>query len=513
MVKILDSKSILKLSDPWRIAFITLILLYLLPIWVFRYFPTQDGPCHIYNSFILKHYNDPDYVFNEYYDIRKEPIPNWASHVIMFLLMYVVPPLIAEKLLLTGYVIFMALSILYFINSEENKRIPLAFIGFPFIYNYLFLMGFYNFSLGLALFLLTIGYWWRHFNSFQVKDAFVLGSILVLLYFCHPFPLFLSLFSIGLMSILSLFPRFSNWKKTLLSFFSMLPSAGLGAYYIISKGTEQSPGGWKIERLWQYFIRNESLAYHSENQLIFGKIISGIFFALFIYTIIREHFFTREWRFGFRICRRDFFVLLCLAFFVLYLKAPDGFSKGGFIKTRFALFPFLIIIPYLSFNMPKLTRAIVGCLIMILSASYILQVGYYHKDMNNEIKIYNSGFNAVEKNKVILPLCFDYVSKSWRIGVFTHTLGYYGYETGCINLINYEAGTNYFPTIFKPSFHRPSIAEVHVGQNEIDFAKYKDDIHYILTWSMVPGSHVEKRILQYYNLIMENEKLKIFKRN
>jgi hypothetical protein len=126
----------------WSLAFLFLILVYVLPIWVFRYFPSQDGPCHIYNSFILRHYNDPEYVFNDFYDVRKAPIPNWASHASMMLLMYLVPPLIAEKLLLTGYIVLMAVAMLYLVNAVEGDRMPLVFPGFPFIYNYLFLMGF-----------------------------------------------------------------------------------------------------------------------------------------------------------------------------------------------------------------------------------------------------------------------------------------------------------------------------------------------------------------------------------
>ena len=122
--------------NPWTLAFLLLVMLYILPIWIFKYFPSQDGPCHIYNSFILKHYNDPEYRFSEFYEIRKSPIPNWASHASMMLLMYLVPPLIAEKLLLTGYIVLMAVSMLYLLDAVEGRRTPLVFIGFPFIYNY-----------------------------------------------------------------------------------------------------------------------------------------------------------------------------------------------------------------------------------------------------------------------------------------------------------------------------------------------------------------------------------------
>ena len=39
----------------------------LVPIWLFRYFPTQDGPSHLYNAFVLSHYFDVSSVVTHTY--------------------------------------------------------------------------------------------------------------------------------------------------------------------------------------------------------------------------------------------------------------------------------------------------------------------------------------------------------------------------------------------------------------------------------------------------------------
>ena len=39
----------------------------LVPIWIFRYFPTQDGPSHLYNAFVLSHYFDASSVVTHAY--------------------------------------------------------------------------------------------------------------------------------------------------------------------------------------------------------------------------------------------------------------------------------------------------------------------------------------------------------------------------------------------------------------------------------------------------------------
>ena len=82
-----------------------LIGAYLLPIWVFTYFPTQDGVSHVYNSQILTEYTNPEYPFRDYYEINWYPFPNWLSHFSLAALMFIFPSLIAEKIFLSLYVI------------------------------------------------------------------------------------------------------------------------------------------------------------------------------------------------------------------------------------------------------------------------------------------------------------------------------------------------------------------------------------------------------------------------
>lgn len=499
-------------TDIWISIFVLVLLLYILPIWIFKYFPSQDGPCHIYNSFILRHYNDHNYKFNEFYDINKKLVPNWTSHAFMMILMYLVPPLIAEKILLTTYIILMAVGMLYFLRAVGKDKTPLVFIGLPFIYNYLLLMGFYNFAFSVAFFIIAIGYWWKHFATFSIKDTIILAVLLVILYFSHAVSLVLALFSIAMMAFFCLFkksPRiFSNWKQVLLSLLCMLPVTILFLHY--TKGnTVSDPGGWTLKQLWQYFINNESLVYYSQKQIIFGKLVAVAFLCLSLFTLIRDRFFTKEWKFSFRIEKKDFLLLLCIIFFIIYIKAPDGLSGGGFIKTRMALFPFLIIIPWLSWDMPKIAKGIIATMLIIISVTYIVHSSYYHKAMSDNMEIYTSGYDVIEKNKVVMPLAFDSSGGSWRIGMFLHSVGHYGYTTGCIEMDNYEATTDYFPTYYKPDLFRPDTGIIEGRPGEVDFAKYANTIDYIITWSLASGD-VEAKIMQYYKLIKHNGDLKIF---
>ncbi|MDQ1328624.1 MAG: hypothetical protein QG641_1909, partial [Candidatus Poribacteria bacterium] len=48
---------------------IGLLLIHLIPIWTFKFIPTQDGINHVYNAYVLKEFNNPNYTqYRQVYD-------------------------------------------------------------------------------------------------------------------------------------------------------------------------------------------------------------------------------------------------------------------------------------------------------------------------------------------------------------------------------------------------------------------------------------------------------------
>ena len=287
-------------------------------------------------------------------------------------------------------------------------------------------------------------------------------------------------------------------------------------YLLTSPAAVAAGRGWTQASLWGAFIAGMSIAPHSSAQVVFGVALVGVFVLLFINTLLRGRALPGERSLIFRIWRGPGRAsaapaVLCIVCFIVYLAAPDTFGQGGYIKIRLALFPFLVVLPWLSFDIRGFTGRTVGCGFAMFAAAYIIHFAYLDKVLNDNIAAYTSGCDAIGRNKVILPLGFDYKDESWQIGVLTHVSAHCGYETGGINLINYEAGTTHFPTMFKQTFRRPSVDEVY--HHKIDFAAYKDTIDYVMTWAMVPGSSVEGQIAKYYKVIRENGKLKVFERD
>ena len=147
-------------------------MLYLVPVWAFQYIPTQDGPSHLNNAQILSQFTNPAYNFQKIYDLRLEPFPNWLSHAGLAALMRIFPPLTAEKILLSLYVIGFPLAFIYFIGAVDPAKKPLGLLSFAFIYNYLFMMGFDNFVFSIPLAFWALGYFWK--RRFRLTFGLVL---------------------------------------------------------------------------------------------------------------------------------------------------------------------------------------------------------------------------------------------------------------------------------------------------------------------------------------------------
>ena len=74
-------------------------------------------------------------------------------------LLFVVPPLIADKIILTLCVALFPLSARYALGAIRSEARSLAFLAIPLAYNWPLNMGFYNFTLGTIVFFFAVGFW------------------------------------------------------------------------------------------------------------------------------------------------------------------------------------------------------------------------------------------------------------------------------------------------------------------------------------------------------------------
>lgn len=481
------------LDGAWlRRLFFGLVLLYAIPPWTVHYLPTVDGPCHTYNAWIIRSYSDVP-LFQKYYEINTKPYPNWTGHGLMALLMFVVPPLVAEKLLVTLYVLVFLSGAWYLSGAITPDNRWLAFLAFPFVYNYMFQFGFYNFSLGLGLFLWTVGYWWRRRDRVNLRYGIGINLLLWLCYFSHIVAFVVALMAIAVLWLVT-FTK-GSWRHVPV----LLPQVVLPAWYFAVKGTESVLPAKKPLLVLARYLLDLKVLVIGEGQQWFALVVALTFLMFTIGTLwwvnLRRSGEDGDPSPRFR-RPEDAFLVLAVAFMALYFLSPDGMGGGSLLKPRLSMLPYLILLPWLA---PPLTRRARGLCVAGFALMAVLNLGYValvYQVMTGTVEKYLAGLAPVRPNTRVLPLLFHRDSPA-----LGHAIGYAALEKNLIDWDNFEATGSHFPAIFRASAPPPPYEDIEYHPGDLPVEKWKDRADYIYAWRMPQGHPLVRRLAEHYNLI------------
>lgn len=488
----LDSQS----DERWiRRLFFALVLLCVVPVWIVHYLPTVDGPCHTYNAWVIRSYADVP-LFQRYYEINTKPYPNWTGHGVMALLMLVVPPLVAEKLLVTLYVVLFLSGAWYLAGAVTPGNRWLAFLAFPFVYNGMFQYGFYNFSIGMALFLWIVGFWWRRREKVGLRYAVGMNLLLWTCYLSHIVAFVLALLAVAVLWLATL--SRGGWRRHLLHVAALAPQLVLPAWYFAVKGTESV---LPAQRAFPELARNLfglRVVAIGQAQHGFAAALACIFLVLAVATLgwmnFRRSGDPGDRRPAFR--QRDAFLLLAAVLTALYFFSPDGMGGGSLLKPRLSMFPYLVLIPWLA---PPFNRRARGLCTAGLALMALLNLGYIalaYQVMSGTMEKYLAGLAPVRPNTRVLPLLFRRESP-----VLGHATGYAALEKNLIDWNNFEATGAHFPAVFRASSPPPPYTEIESRPGELSVEEWKDRADYVYTWWLPQGHPLVERLAEHYNLI------------
>ncbi len=504
--------------DPDLLLFVALLVLQVVPLWAFRCFPSQDGPTHLENAVILRDYARPDRpLLREFYTLSDRFHPNWFGHLALVGLMTVLPPLLAEKVLLTGYVILLPLGLRYALEGVRQGAGWLAVLGFPFVGNFLFHMGFYNFCWSLALFPFVAGYYIRHWQSFGVRQSLVLGLLALLLYFCHPVGLAAAGLTVGVLALAWI----GLGRRLLGPVLAFVPAVALGAAFV---GRQGGGAVWQTPRLvlWDRLWQMEMLVSYVNLERLFTE---ALFCGLVVLTglVIASRWRTRA------VERRDCLLAVAGAMFAAYFAAPTELSGGGFVEPRLALLAFLTLILWLGVHpFSRTLKHLVQAAATVIALGLLTLHVFAMRQLNEYLTDYLSAQPHVEPNRTLLPLVFArslHTGSGWtdnvKVGVFRNAGGYLAACDGVIDLENYEAHSGYFPVDFRPQVDPfVQLNPEHFGQDvglqaeppDVDILGYTErtglPVDYVLLWNVRPGQEqtpagrrVFEQLATHYELI------------
>ena len=461
-----------------HIVIIVLLVIHVLPVWLFKYTCTQDGPAHVHNAHILKVYHNPEnYVLREVHERNPTLFPNWTSHVVMAGLMYIFPPLVCEKIFFSLCIAFLPLSLLYLLNGIQKSKTLFCLVGFIFAYNYLLHMGFYNFALSVSLFFFALGCWWRCEDKLSPRAFVTVYVWLTVVYLTHfqSYALltvsltFLGVFLYVYEVLESPRVRLATQLKSILLFLgSMLPAyIILLTYYLVKR----EGGGFhrSFEGLMKYFLSVGSIVSFRDDHVLIGNLLLTVLAIAFLLTVIdrirrvyalRASSKSENQDYGgvaAIVSRTDAFLLIALILTFLYFKSPWSLRSGGmWISDRIHIYILLALLPFFSFNLHRfIDYAFSGVLIILAFWHLGYHVQTYYS-MDRDAKEALSSAEIIEPHTVLASRPGSWGgtpdSAKWDfkyILPFEHIEGYLALENDVAYLQNYEPNTDHFPLRYK----------------------------------------------------------------
>jgi len=462
--------------------------------------------------------------------LSSHPEPNWSGHLILAGLTWLVPPLLAEKLLLSLYVLLFPLLLRYALVQVRPDAGFLAMLVFPFIFGYPLHLGLYNFSLGLALFFLPLGYVLRHGGRFSPGRTLLLALQLIVLYFSH----FIALLAAGLViGIVTSWNLGAAWvrrrqqgetaglpallrQQILGPWLALLPPALLVVAFLERQGARHVAGNSIRELIISGAGLLSLVSFHPREQICTWA-LAALFFlvtaGLFLVRLARRE-----------LGQRDGLLAAAVAFGLVYLLAPAKMSGGAVINERLMLFPFLLLILWFGTAAWNGTAraGLQAAAVVITLTLFSMHVQDYAR-VNDYLEEYLSAEPHIEPGSTLLALSFSHQGHTpqdrvltQRFGPFIHASGYIAARRNVVDLKNYEATTGHFPVIYRPELDPYTHIGVDHGLERqpprVSFLDYGErtggSVDYVLLWRirdrqryLEPTLEIMHQLEQGYELI------------
>ncbi|HMM11671.1 MAG TPA: hypothetical protein PKE03_06215 [Bacteroidales bacterium] len=430
-------------------------VIHLLPIWLFTPFPTVDGPAHLYNARILLELWRGNAFMTEFYAVNPFVQPNVLSHFMLAIMMLTgIPALMAEKLLLTLIVAVFPLAFRRLVHACTRDAGDMVLFVFPFVYGFLFFMGFYNFLLGVVLGLYGLVLWIRYAEgrTHRLMPALIVVVGLLTL-FAHLYAFAWYMMFSGLV----VFGRIISLKRTgmpahfirssvLIWVLPLLPAL----YFVV---TGQFSGGeshrLSLASLWRIIYEVQPA-----KGLEYGK---ANIYTQWIFWLLTLRFFLTVYELSKRntgIAAKGAavsLVLLTLALIVL----PDGNALAGVVSQRNGLMWFLALLVFLAgISLRPWIKWLGRVVVVAVSVSLLL---LYAQALSNDQPVARSV--AVAARQVPAGAVVYVENASGRM-LHTHVSNYLGATRGLVISDNYQAALPYFPV----SWNLRNLPVLHLGE-------------------------------------------------
>lgn len=446
-------KPFIKNSISEKIFFLVCCLLNLWPIIGTDFYTTLDGPAHLYNSQLINLLlSDENGFISNYYQLNSVAVPNWSGHALMALMLAFLPAGVVEKML----AVILAVALPYAFRSLLKEGVAVNGIGlsyfiFPFTYSLTFLLGFYNFTIGLIVLFWGVKYWIinrKNISKNWVKWIGLIGITLIL-YFSHILPFLVFFLLIGCYEVANFYFYKNSLKSHVKNLIALLLASSFSFFCLWSflkfrSSVEKEYLFLDSETLFDWIVSLRTLIVFNTTEeapftsLIFYSILALVVGLIIKFISVRKNRFPSNNK-EVNVQRGAVFVVF-LIFVLMYFILPDNDGVGGEIIPRIQWLMFVFLILLLSkLEFPK--WVLLPAMALMLFAHFQLNA-YYQKTQNSRGKFASKVLELEESIRSETLVHVVNLGGNWTYSHFSNILGF---NKKVIVLKNYEADRAYFP--------------------------------------------------------------------
>jgi hypothetical protein len=498
------------------VLFQALLVVGVLPIWLVTHLPTQDGGNHVESvlgllqlpsSPLLQEYLVPNYGLQ----------PNWLTQIALAGLVQLFSPRVAEKLILTGYLVLLPLAFRTALPDTARGRWA-ALIIFPFLHSYPFHMGFWNFSYSIVLFFVVVGYWQRRRGRLDARRGLVFSLLTTLLFVAHSVSTGAALATLaamlawrcglGLHRGRTALRRRRILRGTLVrgavTALCALPAVALLALFFARQPNPFSHRPPLLVYL-KHLVSLYPLVSFTRSEIVLASAVSGLLALAILVTLAQ--------RASRRLRPVDGWLAAAVVATALYFATPDTVADGAQLNDRLGLYPFFaaaLWIGHAAVPAPRVRRLALALVAVFVAATGLRVVAY--RTLDAYLADYYAVTPHIAPGSTILPLTFaPYGPReggafdgrkllSYRVKVFQHAAGYVAAERRAVDLDNSQANTRHAPLRWKPEVNpftfigtRPFGLEDEPPCVELrGYAAVGGRIDYVLLWGATPAAWADE---------------------
>jgi glycosyltransferase involved in cell wall biosynthesis len=416
-------------------------------IWLLPFFPTQDGPNHLYNLVILHDMLHGRGGWEQYYALNLHLTPNLGFTLFTYPLLAVMSPMVAQRVFLTIYVLLFGASVPAFLRALGKPAFPLSYFAFVAIFSQSVSTGFYSEVIGTPLLLLAVALAWKMRDSRLSARFLALNLAGLALFLVHLIPFAIYLLAVEIQAVTGA----SRWRERLRHGLARLVIltpclACAGLFYF----QHRTPAvlEWSVRP--GYMLRD--LFSFGEYSYSLWQLLPAYAALLLVFFAARTGHHEQPAFPGSEDDRaRRFLMAFCLILVAIFLAAPDSLMGGAELQRRLPPLILLFGLPLLKPWTPRLTpRRYAQLAIAMAAFTLAINGGIFWKQSRGVAQFVRGVQAGLPRGATLLSARVD-AGKHASPDALRHASSYYGLA-GAVDLgqfLNFESSDPYFQVHFR----------------------------------------------------------------